>query len=136
MLNAREKQVYELMEAGHNYQEISDTLHICVASVRTYASRVRSKIAKGELAEVEPISKVKSTPAKSIKKLKIAKVVPHRVNTWDEFIAMMSDVEVSADDSLKERVAEFKKVYCNVCTHSPYKCNQCPTTVLINKYLF
>lgn len=140
MLNEREQQVYGLVIAGKTYAEIAKELKISESSARTYWYRAKKK--KGS-NETEPAKKktvkekIQEAVDKAVAKVKAELTPPvqlKRCGSFREFSDMMTKVTVNSE-TLEDRVAEFKEVYCKVCIY-PNRCKECPTKVLMDKYLF
>lgn len=140
MLNEREQQVYGLVIAGKTYAEIAKELKISESSARTYWYRAKKK--KGS-NEAEPAKKktvkekIQEAVDKAVAKVKAELTPPvqlKRCGSFREFSDMMTKVTVNSE-TLEDRVAEFKDVYCKVCIY-PNRCKECPTKVLMDKYLF
>ncbi len=140
MLNKREQQVHGLVTAGKTYAEIAKKLKISESSARTYWYRAKKK--KGS-NEAEPAKKrtvkekIQEAVDKAVAKVKAELTPPvqlKRCSSFEEFSDMMTEVTVNGE-TLEDRVAEFKEVYCKVCIY-PNRCKKCPTKVLMDKYLF
>jgi DNA-binding CsgD family transcriptional regulator len=134
MLRPREQQIHDLMKKNKSAIEIADETGLAVSSVKTYMSRIHTYLAE-KSSEVKTALKARKDDI--VSKVKEAiKPEPQlkRVNTFEEFTRMMNEVSVKGS-TLEERVAEFKDAYCKVCIY-PNRCNECPTKVLMDKYLF
>lgn len=145
MLSKREKQVYDLISDGMSAAEVAIKLGIAVASVRTYMSKAKGKMSDGFhtkpkafiVKKKDPTAKriITEVATKVMKKLsEIQEPDLKRCHSFSEFSDMMSKISVKSR-SLEGRVEEFKDVYCKVCIY-PNRCKECPTKVLMNKYLF
>lgn len=137
MLNKREQQIWDLVQSGKSYEEIHEELSLSTASVRTYYYRAK-KILKdeGKLKEESPLKKAKASLEKTYKE-EIEDSGPiYKCRSFPEFKQMMEKVRPKSPKSdLAARIAEFKDTYCMACIYEKYRCNECPTKVLIEKYL-
>lgn len=138
MLNKREQQIWDLVQSGKSYEEIHEELGLSTASVRTYYYRAK-KILKdeGKLKEESPLKKAKASLEKTYREEKVEDSGPiYKCRSFPEFKQMMEKVRPKSPKSdLAARVAEFKDAYCMACIYEKYRCNECPTKVLIEKYL-
>lgn len=138
MLNKREQQIWDLVQSGKSYEEIHEELSLSTASVRTYYYRAK-KILKdeGKLKEESPLKKAKASLEKTYREEKVEDSGPiYKCRSFTEFKQMMEKVRPKSPKSdLAARVAEFKDAYCMACIYEKYRCNECPTKVLIEKYL-
>lgn len=149
MLSTREKQVYDLVSSGMSYPEVSEKLKICVASVRTYWCKAKAKVkakANQESKDSTVVYIKKQDSKKQVKK-KVEKESGsrkssstkepelRRCSSFNEFSQMMDQVQVSPFINAQTRLEMFKDAYCKVCIY-PNRCDECPTKVLMNKYLF
>lgn len=149
MLSKREKQVYDLISDGMSVAEVAIKLGIAVGSVRTYMSKAKGKMRDGFHTKPRTfVVKKNKNPLDSMIKCAVDAVIAkakeklielnepslERCKSFKEFSEMMSKISVKSD-SLEDRVEEFKDVYCKVCIY-PNKCQECPTKVLMDKYLF
>lgn len=139
MLNKREQQIWDLVQSGKSYEEIHEELSLSTASVRTYYYRAK-KILKdeGKLKEESPLKKAKASLEKICREEeKVEDSGPiYKCRSFAEFKQMMEKVRPKSPKSdLAARIAEFKDAYCMACIYEKYRCNECPTKVLIEKYL-
>ena len=139
-LSPTEKKIWDLWNKGQSADSIVNLLGLKLSSVRTYLSKIRRKIKSSEPRKIVVEKSVanKSAANKSalreLTKEEIRNSKLKRCSTFDEFLTMMKNVEVLSE-SAEDRIKEFKHVYCSVCIY-PNRCNQCPTKVLMNKYLY
>lgn len=137
MLNKREQQIWDLVQSGKSYEEIHKELGLSTASVRTYYYRAK-KILKdeGKLKEESLLKKAKVFLEKTFEKKDDEPQPIYKCSSFTEFKQMMEKVRPKSPKSdLAARIAEFKDAYCMACIYEKYKCNECPTKVLIEKYL-
>lgn len=126
----KEKQLWSLFEEGKSLQHISVKTGLKESSVRTYISKIKKKL---QLSEPRKIV-VKKAPDTVPSVYKFCDSSIKKCKSWVEFASMMASVKV-LQKSLEDRVDEFKEAYCAACIY-PSRCDQCPTKVLMNKYLF
>lgn len=138
-LSEREAQIHELQKKGKTPDQISKETGLAVSSVRTYICRIKKKVQDTvkNPKKTKKSSKikefVKSVVADAVKTA-VTSAILKRCNSFGEFTSMMEKVPVRGK-SLVDRVEEFKDVYCKVCIY-PTRCKECPTKVLMDKYLF
>lgn len=154
MLSKREKQVYDLVIGGADVNDVAAELGLAVTSVKAYVSRAKTKLnsvqhteQRAYIVKKNENKRKKATITDKIKcavDAAVAKVKEEfahaqepalvRCKSFEEFSNMMSKISVKSS-SLEDRVKEFKDVYCKVCIY-PNRCRECPTKVLMDKYLF
>ena len=143
-LTKKEQRIYEGIKAGKSYKELAKELNLALSSVRTYWYKIKVKLNQKDDSKIVYIQKKSGT--KNIKRkiqenvaLAIAgikgKMEPSlkRCSSFTEFTDMMQKISVKGI-TLEDRVKEFKDVYCKVCIY-PNMCKECPTKVLMDKYL-
>lgn len=133
-LTPKEQQVWDLFLQGNISKNISKKLDLKISTVQTYISKIRKKLkdaAPKVIVKKAKDNSLKTTSASSEVLSRNAKL--KRCSSFTEFKNMMKDVKVLGT-TLEERVEEFRTVYCRVCIY-PNKCNECPTKILMNKYL-
>lgn len=152
-LSSREAQIVDLVNAGKSPDEICEKLGIKKSTYYSLKStamkkykELNSKVVMIKKKDASATKK-KSVSSKSITKHTKCKncgdnctcnheetVEVKRCRSFSEFKDMMSKVKVHGT-TLKDRVAEFKVIYCKACIY-PSRCNECPTKVLMEKYLY
>ena len=133
MLSKREQQVYDLMICGVSVKDAAKRLNLAESSVRTYWSKSRSKMGSANSEKKKPSLADKIKAAVDAAVAKATEPQLKRCSSFAEFKDMMNKISVKSE-TLEDRVAEFKDVYCKVCIY-PTRCKECPTKILMDKYL-
>lgn len=128
-LSDRDKALWSAFMNGKSLSEISDAFKLKSSTIQTYLWRIKKKI-----SDSQPKKFVVKKSSAVTQPKRDQGVQPRRCQTFLEFKNMMKDVVVQGT-TLEERVAEFKKVYCQTCIY-PTRCRVCPTEILMTKYLY
>lgn len=140
-LTEREQQIKKLMDQQKSADTIAKETGLKLSSVKTYMARVKNKTgattesnARRSVKDIvkAAVAKAVSGTVRAVEETKKATTL-RRCSSFTEFQRMMQEVPVTGK-TLEERVVEFKDVYCKVCIY-PSRCNQCPTKILMDKYL-